>query len=148
MHIVIGGACAGKRDAVARQYPLAQWVCADEIAIHLVQHAPAPEPGGSRAGGDVVVISGWLDEIGRRIEHETSDDCLRAVLTDSLDELVAIERQQDIEVVVIISEVGRGIVPLALEARRLRDLAGWFAQDAVKRAERVWYVRHGLVREL
>lgn len=31
------------------------------------------------------------------------------------------------------------------EQRRLRDLNGWFAQDATAQAEQVWDVRRGLV---
>ncbi|MGO2133070.1 MAG: bifunctional adenosylcobinamide kinase/adenosylcobinamide-phosphate guanylyltransferase [Halomonas sp.] len=140
MQVFIGGACAGKRDAVTRQYPLAHWARVGELGDSscLAQ----------KAADKTLVVSGWLDEIGRRIEHETSDDALRAALADKLDELLVLERQQSIEVIVILNEVGRGIVPIAAEARRLRDLAGWLAQDAVKRAAQVWYVRHGLVREL
>lgn len=146
MHIVIGGACAGKRNAVAEQYSPARWVCATELArTGSASQGLLNEPS---SAGRALVVSGWLDEIARRIAHEASDDRLRATLADNLDELVATGRQQGIDVVVIISEVGRGIVPLALEERRLRDLAGWFAQDAVIRASRLWYVRHGLVREL
>lgn len=140
MQVFIGGACAGKRDTVTRQYPLAKWVRAGELADS--------SPLAQTAADKTLVVSGWLDEIGRRIEREASDDALRAALADMIGELLAMERQQGIEVIVILNDVGRGIVPIAAEARRLRDLAGWLAQDAVKRAEQVWYVRHGLVREL
>lgn len=45
-------------------------------------------------------------------------------------------------------EIGYGIVPMARAERRLRDLNGWFNQEAAVAAERVWYVRHGLVMAL
>ncbi|MGQ7247748.1 bifunctional adenosylcobinamide kinase/adenosylcobinamide-phosphate guanylyltransferase [Halomonas sp. V046] len=52
------------------------------------------------------------------------------------------------EIVLIIPEVGRGIVPMDARERQLRDLAGWLAQDASAACTAVWYVRHGLVMAL
>lgn len=150
MQVFIGGACAGKRGAVAVRFPRAHWARAGELAdnSHLAQ----------TAADKTLVVSGWLDEIGRciknqeikhtKLEDQADDDALRAALAAQLDTLLAMERRQGIEVIVIVEEVGRGIVPMAPEGRRLRDLAGWLAQDAAKRARQVWYVRHGLVRQL
>ena len=50
--------------------------------------------------------------------------------------------------IIIATDVGRGVVPMEPEQRRLRDLNGWFTQDATAQAEEVWYVRHGLVMAL
>jgi adenosylcobinamide kinase / adenosylcobinamide-phosphate guanylyltransferase len=50
--------------------------------------------------------------------------------------------------VIIANELGRGLVPIARDQRRLRDLSGWFTQDAAAHAEQVWYVRHGLLQAL
>ena len=65
-----------------------------------------------------------------------------------LDALRAWEAEQGGQAVLILLEMGRGIVPLGLENRRLRDLNGWLAQDTAARCERVWYVWNGLVKEL
>lgn len=148
MQVFIGGACAGKRDAVATRFPQARWARAGEFVVNPSQARAQPQT--QQTPGDALVVGGWLDEIERRIErheleHEADDDALRAALAFELDGLLALECQLGTEVIVILDEVGRGIVPMAPEARRLRDLAGWLAQDAVKRAEQVWYVRHGLV---
>ncbi|UYG08741.1 bifunctional adenosylcobinamide kinase/adenosylcobinamide-phosphate guanylyltransferase [Halomonas sp. M4R1S46] len=141
MQLFIGGACAGKRDTVAARFPAAVWLRAGE--------------GGALSGwrdrlasGRALVITGWGDWLVGALSGEPDDDRLRGWLVDELAAMGEAERQTGGEVVLILPEMGRGIVPLAPEDRRLRDLAGWLAQDAAARAEAVWYVRHGLVRRL
>lgn len=137
MQLFIGGACAGKRDAVAARFPAASWHRLDPTQpfINSQQAMVADTP---------LVITGVLDWLGAALERD-DNDALRqrwqgdmAMLCQRADELNA-------SLLIIVSEVGRGIVPMQPEQRRLRDLNGWFAQDATAQADRVWYVRHGLV---
>ncbi|WP_108447149.1 bifunctional adenosylcobinamide kinase/adenosylcobinamide-phosphate guanylyltransferase [Halomonas denitrificans] len=139
MRLFIGGACAGKRDLVANRFPAATWWRAGEGAF--------PDGWRSRlAPGQCLVITGWLDGLTAALVDEPDDDRLRARLVAELEAMVEAERREQGEVVLILAEVGRGIVPLDPAERRLRDLAGWLGQDAAARADEVWYVRHGLAR--
>ncbi|MBB3232647.1 bifunctional adenosylcobinamide kinase/adenosylcobinamide-phosphate guanylyltransferase [Halomonas stenophila] len=141
MQCFIGGACAGKRDTVAARFPAAVWLRAGE--------------GGALTGwrdrlspGRPLVITGWVDWLTEALRGEPDDDRLRGGLAAELAAMGEAERQTGGEIVLILPEMGRGIVPMAPEDRRLRDLAGWLAQDAAAQAAAVWYVRHGLVRRL
>ncbi|WP_048305922.1 bifunctional adenosylcobinamide kinase/adenosylcobinamide-phosphate guanylyltransferase [Halomonas sp. PR-M31] len=141
MQLFIGGACAGKRDAVSKRYPTAHWHRLD---------AGAPLDGwrGSAVSSLPLVVTGWTAWLEAALDNEPNDDRLRERLAAALDKLVAVERKGGPTVVLILPEMGRGIVPMSPLKRRLRDLAGWLAQDATERAEAVWYVRHGLVKRL
>ncbi|QFU02368.1 Bifunctional adenosylcobalamin biosynthesis protein CobU [Halomonas sp. THAF5a] len=141
MRLFIGGACAGKRDLVASRFPEAVWWRVGEGAF----------PDGWRvrlAPGQCLVITGWLDGLAAALADEPDDDRLRARLAAEFEALREAEREARGEVVLILPEVGRGIVPMDPAERRLRDLAGWLGQDAAARADEVWYVRHGLARRL
>lgn len=140
MQLFIGGACAGKRDLVTARFPNAVWYRVDSAGL-----------GGWESVWDrrsPMVITGWPGWLESALVDEPDDDRLRERLGVALEALVDAERDSHLEVVLILPEMGRGIVPMAAADRRLRDLAGWLAQDAAARAEAVWYVRHGLARRL
>lgn len=141
MQLFIGGACAGKRSIVRRRFESPQWHSA--YTGELLEGWPA-----AAASTRCLVLEGWERWIAARLASETDDDKLRHDLSRELDTLRAWEAEQGGEVVLIMLEMGRGIVPLSPEKRRLRDLNGWLAQDAALRCEQVWYVWNGLVRPL
>ncbi len=140
MQLFIGGACAGKRDLVAARFPNAAWSRVDEAGLEGREN--------DMRSGAVQVLIGWTGWLEAALADEPDDDRLRARLVAALDTLRDAERDARGEVVLILPEMGRGIVPMDAADRRLRDLAGWLAQDAAARAEAVWYVRHGLARRL
>lgn len=142
MQLFLGGACAGKRDCVRQRFPEARWQNADQAmgqagavdAVPLVIDGP-------------LVIEGWLDWLVEQLQvhdDETLRNCWQAGLR-RWSRASSGENENQSEIVLIVPEIGRGIVPLQAEQRRLRDLAGWLAQDAARVAQQVWYVRHGLV---
>ncbi|MEH6642785.1 bifunctional adenosylcobinamide kinase/adenosylcobinamide-phosphate guanylyltransferase [Vreelandella glaciei] len=137
MQLFIGGACAGKRDAVATRFPAAQWWRLDTAQ-------PFSDSQQALVANTSLIITGVLEWLGAGLQRD-DNDALRqqwqrdmAALCQRADELNA-------ALIMIASEVGRGIVPMEPGQRRLRDLNGWFTQDATAQAEQVWYVRHGLV---
>ncbi|ATJ82051.1 bifunctional adenosylcobinamide kinase/adenosylcobinamide-phosphate guanylyltransferase [Halomonas beimenensis] len=140
MQLFIGGACAGKREQVAARFPGACWISVSERG---------PEGWRDGLSREVpLVLTGWADWLAGVLGQEPDDDRLRRRLVAALDALTRAERDRGAETVLILPEMGRGIVPLEARDRRLRDLAGWLAQDAAARVDAVWYVRHGLARRL
>ncbi|WP_355662118.1 bifunctional adenosylcobinamide kinase/adenosylcobinamide-phosphate guanylyltransferase [Halomonas salifodinae] len=135
MRVVIGGTHAGKRDAVRAWGGAPRWL---EAASLLEGSPPA---------GDLV-IDGWAPWIAAQLASEADNDRLRARLARALDALRDAERRTGASITLILTEMGRGLVPLSRRQRRLRDLNGWLAQDAAARAEAVYYVWHGLLRRL
>ncbi|MGR2740861.1 bifunctional adenosylcobinamide kinase/adenosylcobinamide-phosphate guanylyltransferase [Billgrantia sp. Q4P2] len=141
MQLFIGGACAGKRDAVSERFPTACW-------HRLGTGVPLDGWRAPATAAVPLVVTDWTAWIEAAFDAEPDDDRLRGRLAAALDSLTAAERQGGLTVVLILPEMGRGIVPMSPATRRLRDLAGWLAQDAAERADAVWYVRHGLVKSL
>lgn len=151
MQLFLGGTCAGKRDCVRQRFPDAQWQAAGEAL------AQTQNPARTQTRPDVhcqrdrpLVVHGWLDWLTEQL-GEQDNQALRRRWQEGLACWADSTAQFDVirpEVVLIVPEVGRGIVPVEAEQRRLRDLAGWLAQDAGRLAQQVWYVRHGLVMSL
>ncbi|MFF2753384.1 bifunctional adenosylcobinamide kinase/adenosylcobinamide-phosphate guanylyltransferase [Psychrobacillus sp. NPDC058041] len=117
MHVIFGGAFNGKRAYVDRlvQGQSVQWVDAGEDVPVLL---PATE---------VIVVFG--------VEN---------LLEPKLNKLLGQLEQWDdqAEVIVIATEIGRGIVPMEASLRRLRDEVGRFYQQLFSKAEsvtRIWY---------
>ncbi|WP_027962795.1 bifunctional adenosylcobinamide kinase/adenosylcobinamide-phosphate guanylyltransferase [Halomonas halodenitrificans] len=140
MQCFIGGACSGRSDLVDERFPEARW------------HRLAPGQGVADwldevPMGATLVITGWAAWLSATLA-EDHDDGVRASWRALLEALAAAQRRQGLELVLILDEMGRGIVPMAPEARRLRDLNGWLAQEVASRCTPVWHVRHGLARRL
>ncbi|MDQ7733084.1 bifunctional adenosylcobinamide kinase/adenosylcobinamide-phosphate guanylyltransferase [Halomonas sp. SpR1] len=137
MQLFIGGACAGKREAVAARFPDALWhrLAPGQRLAECQQTLIADTP---------LVITGvlaWLEAALANAENGSP----RQQWQGDLVKLCQHAEQLNAALIVIATEVGRGIVPMQSGQRRLRDLNGWFNQDASVQAKQVWYVRHGLL---
>jgi adenosylcobinamide kinase / adenosylcobinamide-phosphate guanylyltransferase len=140
MQLFIGGACAGKRDAVAARFPTAnEW--------RLDAAKPFSDSQQALVADTPLVINGVLEWLGASLEHD-DNDALRQQWQSDIAALCQRAEALNAPLIIIANEVGCGIVPMQPEQRRLRDLNGWFTQDATAQAEQVWYVRHGLVMPL
>lgn len=137
MQLFIGGACAGKRDAVTSRFPSASWhrLEAGQPLINSQQALAANTP---------LVITGVLEWLGALLERD-DNDTQRQQWQNDITQLCQRAEGLNAALIIIASEVGRGVVPMQPEQRRLRDLNGWFTQDATAQADQVWYIRHGLV---
>lgn len=140
MQLFIGGACAGKRDAVTSRFPSASW-------HRLEAEQPLIDSQQALAANTPLVIIGVLEWLGALLERDDNDG-LRQQWRSDMATLCQRAEALNAALIIIASEVGRGIVPMQPEQRRLRDLNGWFTQDATTQASQVWYVRHGLVMAL
>ncbi|MGR4067617.1 bifunctional adenosylcobinamide kinase/adenosylcobinamide-phosphate guanylyltransferase [Billgrantia sp. C5P2] len=141
MQLFIGGACAGKRCIVRQRFDAAVWHSAYAGCRLEAWHTAAASSG-------CLVLEGWERWLAVRMANEPDDDGLRQAMAGELDALCEWEARSGGEAVLILLEMGRGIVPLLPEQRRLRDLNGWLAQDAAARCERVWCVWHGMLQQL
>ena len=117
MHVIFGGAFNGKRAYVEQmvQGRNVQWIDVEVDAYVLLPNV------------EVLVVSG--------VEHllEPKGEKL----------LKKMERwDEQVEVLVIATEIGRGIVPMDASMRKLRDDVGRFYQQLFSKAEsvtRIWY---------
>ncbi|ALC86577.1 hypothetical protein AM499_12610 [Bacillus sp. FJAT-22090] len=119
MHVIFGGAFNGKRAYVEQlvEDKEAQWLDAMEDFPIVSSIA------------EVVIVYG--------VEY---------VLEDKLNKLFEHLEQwdQNFEVIVIATEIGRGIVPMEASMRKLRDDVGRFYQQLFTRAERVTRIWYGI----
>ncbi|MGQ4880427.1 bifunctional adenosylcobinamide kinase/adenosylcobinamide-phosphate guanylyltransferase [Billgrantia sp. LNSP4103-1] len=141
MQLFIGGTHAGKRGIVRQRFDSPGWHSA-----HMGCRLEAWPATAALARG--LVLEGWECWLAERLADQPDDDRLRDAMAGELDALREWEARKGAEAVLIMLEMGRGIVPLDPAKRRLRDLNGWLAQDAAARCERVWYVWNGLARPL
>ncbi|GEN28913.1 hypothetical protein HVA01_25590 [Halovibrio variabilis] len=140
MQLFIGGACAGKRDAVTARFPGAIW-----YRLASVQRLEASQQ--ALVADTPLLITGVFEWLESALES-AENTALRQQWQGDMTQLCLRAEELQAPLIIIASEVGRGIVPMQPEQRRLRDLNGWFVQDATAQADQVWYVRHGLVQAL
>ena len=117
MHVIFGGAFNGKRAYVESlvQGRSVQWLDAETDTLVL---SPQTE---------VLVVFG--------VENLLEPKCTE------LHEMLDVWDEQA-EVVIIATEIGRGIVPMEASRRKLRDDVGRFYQQLFTKAEsvtRIWY---------
>ena len=117
MHVIFGGAFNGKRAYVEKkvQGRTVQW-------IDVTKESPVLSP-----NIEIVVVYG--------VEY-LKEDKLKPLL-------VLLEKwDEQGELIVIATEIGRGIVPMDASMRQLRDDVGRFYQQLFAKAEsvtRIWY---------
>lgn len=123
MHVIFGGAFNGKRAYVEKlvRGQRVQWVDAGEDVPVLLP------------GTEVIVVFGV--------------ECL---LEPQLNKLLGQLKQWDeqAKVIVIATEIGRGIVPMEARLRKLRDEVGRFYQQLFLKAERVTRIWYGIAQTI
>lgn len=133
MHLIIGGAYSGKRAYVKSKWPHAAWITAYSGDSFLDW---------KEADDGRLVLEGfeqWMEK-----EDLTDINAIRLRYRGFLNELMV--RKQ--ETIIIMLEVGKGIVPVSENERRLRDVIGWIQQDAAAICTDVHSVWHGLVKKV
>ncbi|WP_078433954.1 bifunctional adenosylcobinamide kinase/adenosylcobinamide-phosphate guanylyltransferase [Metabacillus halosaccharovorans] len=141
MQLVLGGAFAGKRKIVKDKQQTFSWVSSysdgvvwDWKSVWLTD--------------TTLVLEGWEKWILQEIKNNDSNDQIRHKFKELFHCLLEEENKRNSDIVLIMLEMGKGIVPLEKEERRLRDIAGWIAQDAAKLSEQVEYVWNGLSKKI
>ena len=119
MHVIFGGAFNGKRAYVEQsiQGRNVQW-------LDVVADAPILWP-----NIEVIVVFG----VENLLEPQGKE------LLEKLEEW-----DEQVEVLVIATEIGRGIVPMDASMRKLRDDVGRFYQQLFTKADRVTRIWYGI----
>ncbi|MED2971687.1 bifunctional adenosylcobinamide kinase/adenosylcobinamide-phosphate guanylyltransferase [Fictibacillus sp. B-59209] len=141
MHFVTGGAFHGKAKWVQQHYSASR---IDEGWFN----------GYEKAGWETddfttsrVVLEG-LEQIVKKVLEENESGG-RAALQKKLQTWLAWEASEPGRCLVLIgTDIGKGIVPMEKENRLWRDVTGWFYQDVVMAAERVDIIWYGLPQTL
>lgn len=121
MHVYIGGAHNGKRAYVTKSLASrdSEWF-----------EAELPEEGDAKNSDRVLVLAGlenWLSTVDVS-EEEAIAQVMRAI--------------SHREAIVILTDIGRGIVPIDAKQRQLRDTCGRLYQRLMGEADevtRIWY---------
>jgi adenosylcobinamide kinase / adenosylcobinamide-phosphate guanylyltransferase len=141
MQLVIGGAFSGKRKLVKERNRPYSWVSAyegDQLSDWETKWLD----------DTTLVLEGWEKWISSELMVSDSNDEIRHRFKALFQVLLEEEKKRNHKLVLVMLEVGKGIVPLHKEDRRLRDLAGWIAQDAAKLSDEVHFVWNGLSKRL
>ncbi|PLT35938.1 bifunctional adenosylcobinamide kinase/adenosylcobinamide-phosphate guanylyltransferase [Bacillus sp. V5-8f] len=145
MHFVTGGAYNGKSRWV-REYYKAQevdldlWISAYESgSYHNDWHFPDSE---------AIVIEGMEQFIKKDCLHMDTTTC-RSIWNSRLENWLEWESVEPDRLLIIIgSDITRGIVPIGEEDRTWRDITGWVYQDLSLKADRVDLIWYGLNKQM
>lgn len=132
MHVIIGGAYSGKRQHVRKHWPSFQLISAYE-----------EQDFNAAATGTNVVYEGFEVWVKQLIESGHTNE----EIVDWFRQWLASLENLD-NTVLIMLEIGKGIVPMEEQNRRLRDVVGWIQQEAVKQADTVTSIWHGLAMKM
>lgn len=129
MHVFIGGAYNGKTDYVMT-------LLEDQEAVLVDGYLPESIP-----ECDVLVIKGlekWL--VTQNLEED------EALVNAMLTRLQALEQNRTLYI--IVTDMGRGVVPMEKQARLLRDTCGRLYQALFAEAERVIRIWYGIAEQI
>lgn len=136
MHFVTGGAFNGKRKWVKENYPEGEWFSAYN-KDPLIMNLESP-------WNSTFILEGievWVKELLAEMTMDEGRKYLRDVIAGWYNwENVSPDRK----LIIIGTDITKGIVPIDKADRNWRDLIGWFYQDIAIKCERVDVVWYGL----
>lgn len=145
MHFVTGGAFNGKSKWVKEYYQLVDtpylWVSAYEGGL-------VPENLNEFGEGSLIVLEGieiWLRDWIEQLDIQRAREKWQLLLLSWL-EWERADRQR--KIILIGTDITKGIVPIRAEDRKWRDITGWAYQDVVKSAERVDHIWYGISQQI
>lgn len=143
MQLIIGGAYSGKRKIVKDQF--------DDFGFSWLSSYDEASIGSWKDEWQKdthLVLEGWENWLRGDVRLSIPLKDLREKYNQMFRIFLDEETLRNTQVILIMLEMGKGIVPIEAEERQLRDLAGWIQQDAALLAENVSYVWHGLSRQM
>ncbi|RFU62396.1 bifunctional adenosylcobinamide kinase/adenosylcobinamide-phosphate guanylyltransferase [Peribacillus glennii] len=145
MHFVTGGAYNGKSRWVREHYKAKdigfdQWISA--------YHPDGLPKDSNFPHCNAIVIEGMEQFIKVNCLHRDTGTC-RRVLNSLIEDWLAWENDEQQRLLVIIgTDITKGIVPMEKEERIWRDITGWIYQDISSKADRVDVIWYGLNKQI
>ncbi|WNS75916.1 bifunctional adenosylcobinamide kinase/adenosylcobinamide-phosphate guanylyltransferase [Bacillus sp. DTU_2020_1000418_1_SI_GHA_SEK_038] len=136
MHFVTGGAFNGKSKWITEYYHLKDtphlW-----ISCHKHEHAPL------RFDDHLIIILEGIELMLKDLSAQSEISEARKRWQRQLSRWMNWENENPRRKIILIgTDMNKGIVPMLAEDRKWRDLTGWAYQDAVRaacRADLIWY---------
>ncbi|WP_040978229.1 bifunctional adenosylcobinamide kinase/adenosylcobinamide-phosphate guanylyltransferase [Oceanobacillus jeddahense] len=137
MHFVTGGAFNGKRKWVKQHYPAnTTWFSAMEY-----DRWPVPDENVH----SIVILEGLEAWISKEINTgEPADRLLDRNIKKVKKWLEWEQNEENHRLVLVGTDISKGIVPMEKDKRLQRDVTGWFYQKLVEQAERVDLIWYGI----
>jgi adenosyl cobinamide kinase/adenosyl cobinamide phosphate guanylyltransferase len=135
MVLIIGGMCQGKHDFCKSEFP-------DAEVIEHYEERIREELGEGK--DPVSEAEKWLDEISAAMEIDGTDTAVHL----SMDSENRFKEQNPRELVIIMNEVGSGVVPMDKDEREWREAVGRVSCLFAKRADRVYRLLAGIPQRL
>jgi len=139
MHFITGGAFNGKKSWVKNRYQL-------EMLEHLWLSAYKNESLVKTAASElppIVILEGIEQWISRLITPDQTNDHLLIELQSQLDTWIEWKKQSEQHRLIIIgTDISKGIVPTEQQHRHWRDITGWMYQYIAKQSSHmdvIWY---------
>ena len=143
MHFVTGGAFNGKSKWINEYYQLR-----DTPHVWISGYHEAAIPEKPPTVESIIVMEGievWLKFWTERLNIQEARDRWQLFLHSWLQwEKETVKRK----IILIGTDISKGIVPMLPEQRKWRDMTGWAYQDAVKVAERVDLIWYGINQQI
>jgi len=135
MILIIGGMCQGKHDFCRSKYPDAE----------VIEHYEERIRDELKEGKDPVSdAEKWLNEISAVMEMDGTDSAIHL----SMDTENRFKEQKPRELVIIMNEVGSGVVPMDKDDREWRESVGRVSCLFAKRADKVYRLFAGIPQRL
>ncbi|WP_226087676.1 bifunctional adenosylcobinamide kinase/adenosylcobinamide-phosphate guanylyltransferase [Mesobacillus sp. S13] len=141
MHFVTGGAFNGKSEWVKKQYHL------DDLE-HSWYSAYKGDEIPELTDKQIIVLEGIEVWIRQMAKNNQADVSRQEWLSISQKWMKWESDDQQRKIVLIGSDISKGIVPMEAEDRVWRDTTGWVYQDLVLRADRVDVIWYGICQKL
>ncbi len=140
MHFITGGACNGKRKWVKRHYTLDRflWISAydDEGMLEGFENTELPS---------TVILEGVETWIHKQLDTSTPPDMILKIFMQDIEPWLQWEEaDRQRRIVIIGTDISKGIVPIDKHDRLWRDITGWAYQELVRQADRVDVIWYGI----
>ncbi|MEH7355663.1 bifunctional adenosylcobinamide kinase/adenosylcobinamide-phosphate guanylyltransferase [Neobacillus drentensis] len=139
MHFITGGAFNGKRAWVKKLYRVNR----HDYWLSAYDNCPLPI-NFKDIDQDVIILEGvelWLKDLTKKYDSKQS----RIIWNSCLENWLTWEKARvNRKLIVIGTDITKGIVPLEKENRVWRDVTGWAYQDIAAKSEKVDVIWYGL----
>ncbi|MGG3470670.1 bifunctional adenosylcobinamide kinase/adenosylcobinamide-phosphate guanylyltransferase [Neobacillus pocheonensis] len=144
MHFVTGGAFNGKRAWVMEAYKVSN---EDGLWLSAYHNCRLPRDLGD-IDQNVVILEGAETWLKKLVGNFDLNQC-RIIWNQCLDSWLKWEKEKLTRKVVIIgTDITKGIVPIETHDRAWRDVTGWAFQDTASRAEEVDIIWYGINQQI